>query len=235
MNYFSLMRNFWDFAFENPEKIKPNHCAIYCFAVEHCNRLGWKEKFGFPSLMAMDAVGIKCHTSYLKAFNELVSFGLFELVEKSKNQWSSNIIAISKNKVANDEALDEAIIKHASKHSESTPQSTPESNRNIIRPIYQLTNIPINQLTSKNENLISELENDKEWLNVIAMQNRIKPDDVFTWLTSFGLKLKGDMDQKNSKKDLCGHFSRWLPIELKKGSDFCGLNTNQRKEKIGGI
>jgi len=51
MDYFKLTRAFWDFAFENPEKIKPNHCAMYLFIVEHCNRLGWKEKFGLPTTM----------------------------------------------------------------------------------------------------------------------------------------------------------------------------------------
>jgi len=105
MDYFQLMRNFWDFAFENPEKIKPNHCAVYCFAVEHYNRLGRKKKFGFPSSMVMDAIGLKCYNSYSKVFNELVAFGFFELIEKSKNQYSANIIALSNF----DEALDKAL------------------------------------------------------------------------------------------------------------------------------
>jgi DNA gyrase inhibitor GyrI len=47
MNSYELSRNFYDWAFENPEKIKPNHAALYFFAIEHCNRLAWKEKFGF--------------------------------------------------------------------------------------------------------------------------------------------------------------------------------------------
>ena len=42
LNVYDLSRNFWDFAFENPSKIKPTHCALYFFAIEHCNRLGWK-------------------------------------------------------------------------------------------------------------------------------------------------------------------------------------------------
>ena len=59
MDYFKLTRDFWDFAFENPEKIKPNHCALFLFIVEHCNRLGWKEKFGLPTTMTKDAIGIR--------------------------------------------------------------------------------------------------------------------------------------------------------------------------------
>jgi hypothetical protein len=45
MDIYSLSRNFWDYAYENPEIIKPNHCALYFFVIEHCNRLGWKQKF----------------------------------------------------------------------------------------------------------------------------------------------------------------------------------------------
>jgi hypothetical protein len=95
MDIYSLSRNFWDYAFENPEKISPNHAAIYFFAIEHCNRLGWKQKYGLPSAMVMEATGIKSYNTYISAFNELVDFGFIKLIEKSKNQYSSNIIALS--------------------------------------------------------------------------------------------------------------------------------------------
>jgi hypothetical protein len=86
MDYFKLTRAFWDFAFENPEKIKPNHCALYLFIVEHCNRLGWKKKFGLPTEMSKEAIGIRSYNTYIQTLNELVEFGLIELIEKSKNQ-----------------------------------------------------------------------------------------------------------------------------------------------------
>lgn len=123
MDYFELMRNFWDFSFENPEKIKPNHCALYCFIVEHCNRLGWKEKFGLPTTMSKDAIGIRSYNTYIQTLNELESFGFIKLVEKSKNQYSSNIVALLKFNKALDKALDKAFIKHSTKQSESTVQS----------------------------------------------------------------------------------------------------------------
>jgi hypothetical protein len=123
MDYFVLTRNFWDFAFENPEKIKPNHCALYLFIVEHCNRLGWKRKFGLPTTMAKDAIGIRSYNTYIHTLNDLVSFGLIELIEVSKNQYSSNIVAISNFDKAHIKALDKASIKHVTKQSESTVQS----------------------------------------------------------------------------------------------------------------
>lgn len=117
---YKLSRQWFDFCFENPEKMRPIHTALYFFAIEHCNRLGWKKKFGFPSQMAMEAVGVKNWRTYIKAFNDLVDWGFFELIEKSKNQYSSNIIAIVKNTKAHTKALDKALQKHSQKHYKST-------------------------------------------------------------------------------------------------------------------
>jgi hypothetical protein len=119
LDIYSLSRNFWNYAFDNPEKVNTNHIAIYFFAVEHCNRLGWKEKFGFPTSMAMEATGIKNWRTYSKAFNELVEFGLIKLIEKSTNQYSSNIIAIVKNTKAQSKALDVALQNHSQKQRQS--------------------------------------------------------------------------------------------------------------------
>jgi len=95
MNGYELSRKWFDWSFENPEKISPNHSALYFFAIEHCNRLGWREKFGFPTEMAKDAIGIKSYTTYIKTLNDLVDWGFIKMVEKSKNQYSSNIIIYS--------------------------------------------------------------------------------------------------------------------------------------------
>ena len=131
MDIFKLNRYFWDYAFNNPEKIKPNHCAIYYFALEHCNRLGWKQKFGFPTSMVLEATGIKSYSVYKKTFDDLVEFGLFEVIEYSKNQYSSNIIALKENYKALDKALDKAFIKHDTKQSESTLQSNDSIDKQI--------------------------------------------------------------------------------------------------------
>jgi hypothetical protein len=144
MNSYELSRAWFDFAFEHPEKISPNHAAIYFFAIEHCNRLGWKKKFGFPTQMAMDALGIKKHQTYIKYFNDLIEWGFFELVQKSLNQYSANIITIKTAIPKNGKALDKAIITHAAKQTEpngqSNGQSTGQSNSSIDKPI---TNKPI--------------------------------------------------------------------------------------------
>lgn len=130
---YEISRAWWDFAFANPEKVKPIHAALLFFAIEHCNRLGWKEKFGLPSQMAMEAIGIGSYTTYIPAFNDLCEWGFFELVQKSKNQYSSNIIALSKFDEAPDKALDKALIKHDSKQCESTCESNSSINKQLTK------------------------------------------------------------------------------------------------------
>ena len=116
---YELSKDWFDFSFENPELINPTHTALYFFAIEHCNRLGWKEKFGMPTQMAMDAIGVKNWRTYSKAFNDLVEWGFFKLIEKSKNQYSATVIAIVKNTRANTKALTKARQKHVQKQSSS--------------------------------------------------------------------------------------------------------------------
>lgn len=116
MNSYELSRRFFDWCFENPEKVSSHHVAIYFFSLEHNNRLGWKEKFGFPTQMVMDAIGIKKAHTYIRYFNDLCSWGFFKLVQRSSNQYSANIISLKSAMPKNGKALDKAMIRHAAKH-----------------------------------------------------------------------------------------------------------------------
>jgi hypothetical protein len=140
MNSYELSRNWFDWCFENPEKINPNHSALYFFCIEHCNRLGWKEKFGLPTTMAKEAIGIKSYNTYSNTLNDLVQFGFIKMLERSKNQYSANIIALSKFNKALDKALDKALIKHTTKQSESTRQSNSSIDKQITINNKQETN-----------------------------------------------------------------------------------------------
>ena len=152
MDIYKLNRCFWDFAFENPTKIKPNHVAIYNFAIEHCNRLGWKEEFGFPTSMVLEATGIKSYSVFKSTFDDLVEYGFFKVVQYSKNQWSSNIIALKENCKAPLKALDKALVKHTSKQVQSTYQST----NSIDIQLYNITNIQCTNILS----FVSDLKSD---------------------------------------------------------------------------
>lgn len=164
VDIYKLYRNYWDFAFENPEKITPNHIALYSFIIEHCNRLGWKNKFGLPTTMAMEAIGIKSYNTYSKILNDLINYGFIEMVQKSKNQYSSNIIGLSFALSKNDKALDKALIKHGTKQSESTVQS-------IDSIIIQIYNIQINQFTKEQIEKIVNYFNDTKKIEI--KQNNI--------------------------------------------------------------
>lgn len=144
MNSYELSRSFTDWCFANPEKVKPIHYAIYFFAIEHCNRLGWKDKFGFPSQMVMEAIGVKNWRTYSNGLDELVEFGFIQMIEISKNQYSSNIIAIVKNTKAHTKALDKALSKHIPKHIPKHSQSTVSIDK-------QLNNITKNKEQEKEE------------------------------------------------------------------------------------
>ena len=159
MNAYDLSREFWNWSFDNPEKVSVNHSAIYFFAIEHCNRLGWKEKFGFPSQMTMDAVGIKKHSTYIRYFNDLVEFGFFKLIQKSKNQYSSNIISLTNAMPKKDEALDKAFVKHGAKQTESMGLGMGQSKRSIDKQINKETIEPINNEQTNNARASFESEN----------------------------------------------------------------------------
>ena len=128
IDVFKLMRNWFDFCFENPEKITPTHTALYFFCIEHCNRLGWKDKFGLPMEMAKDAIGIKNYRTYRRVFDDIVEWGFIDVIQKSKNQWSSTIVAIVQNTKANTKAdasaLTRAMQKHDQKHSQKQSNLT---------------------------------------------------------------------------------------------------------------
>jgi len=123
MTGYDLSRRFFDFCFEHPEKVTPNHVAIYFFAIEQCNRFAWKDKFGFPTFMVMEAIGIKKYQTYIKYLNELVEWGFIVMVEKSTNQYSANVISLKSAMPKNGKALDKANIKaeanQTQKHSQS--------------------------------------------------------------------------------------------------------------------
>lgn len=180
MNSYDLSRKFWDWAYENPEIIKPNHAALYFFIIEHCNRLGWKKKFGLPTTMAKEAIGIRSYNTFINCFNDLANFGFIEILERSKNQFSSNIIALSNFNKACDKALDKAFIKHATKQS--------ESNSTVDKSVYKE---PINKKTNNKRVAASGPSDEykniiKLWFEFVEKRNGVKPS--FTAVDGKSLK-----------------------------------------------
>jgi len=210
MDHFKLLRDFWDFAFENPEKISPNHCALYCFIINHSNRLGRKSKLGLPTEMTKEAIGMKSYKTYIKTLVDLVDWGFIEMLEKSKNQYSSNIIALVNFTKATTKAYDKAMLMQQLKQVQSNDQSNASINELITNKEELKTNLEKNQI------FITSVLEDKEWTEVTCMQSKIEMSSLKSWLEKFNIELVRTFEVKYTKKEFASHFTRWLRMELSK-------------------
>ena len=193
-NSYELSRNWFDWCFENPEKINTNHTALYFFIIEHCNRLGWKEKFGLPMEMTKDALGISNYRTYSKTFNDLSDWGFIKVIEKSKNQYSATIIAIVKNTKANTKALSKATQKHDTKQGNSIVC--------IDKPINLITNKPNNLITQ----FFNDFNNGSEILE-IARINKFEIIAVKLKLIDF--RKYAELEYPSYGK-FVSHFKNWI-------------------------
>ena len=93
-NGYSFMKQWFDFAYENPDKVAPVHAALYFYLIQLNNSLNWKEKFGVPTYNTMEILGIKNYRTYKKAFDDLQEWKFIKLLTKSKNQHTANVVAL---------------------------------------------------------------------------------------------------------------------------------------------
>lgn len=194
LNGYELSRNWFDWCFENPEKINPNHTAMYFFIIEHCNRLGWKEKFGLPSQMTMDAIGISNYKTFAKTFADLIEWGFVKLIQKSQNQYSANIVALVKNTKAHTKALTKASLKHVQKQVQTIVD--------INKPINLLTIEPINQNQELSE---MELARTIEFCS-ITLHRVYTPERLKELWKAFNIQNQVHF----SEKDKIKHFRNWI-------------------------
>ncbi|MGM1056165.1 MAG: hypothetical protein ACQEWG_09805 [Bacteroidota bacterium] len=240
MNSYEFSRAWFDFSFNTPHKVKPVHTAIYFFAIERCNRLGWKEEFGFPTDLAMEALRISNYKTYISALQELVDWGFIKWIQKSKNQYNANVIALVKNTKAPPKALDKAVSNQCTKQVQS-----------IASIDKQLNNKQINLLNLKTLDK-------KEFLKIDTSEIPETFLGYYHWALKFqelflkNLKNKGAPTKKIEmesfqdclgpirlmlEKDGVSEKQLQLAYELLNGSDefWKGiiLNTKKLREKIG--
>lgn len=96
MNTYELSRSIFDYSYVHPDKIKPGHIAVYFFIIDHCNRLGDKEKFGLPTMMTCEAIGIAKPSTMITYLLDLAAWDFITIHARSSNQYSTNIISINK-------------------------------------------------------------------------------------------------------------------------------------------
>lgn len=215
MDIYSLSRSFWDFSFSNPEKMKPIHSSIFFFAIEHCNRLWWKDKFWFPTTMVMDAIWISNYSSYKKWLEELVEWGFIKMVQVSKNQYSANVISLIQFVWSTDKALDKALIKHGIKqHIKQV-----ESIASIDIQVYKDTNIQNTslQVIEPNEYNLS-INYLKESVTLVYTNNLQIPDYVkdkwewhkFVWYWSEKWKTWKIRAEWEKTFEIKRRFANWM-------------------------
>jgi len=207
MNSYELSRNWFDWCFDNPEKIKPVHTAIYFFSIEHCNRLGWMSKFGLPTEMVKSAIGVHSYNTYIDALNDLVEWGFIKMIQKSKNQYSSNIIALSNFDKATTKALDKAMIKHSTKQGESIDSINKQINKeqeNKETSDFDLAFESFIEMRTKGKNTITDraIELIKMKLNKLAPEDEAKKILILNqsvmnnWKDVYDLKKESKIDNE---------------------------------------
>ena len=121
MNGYELTNMWYDFAADNPEKIKVKHHALFNYCVHLCNKLGWKEKFRLPTEHTKHILSITNQRTYSSALNELVEWGLIDMVQRSTNQHTANFISL-----------------HTKSYRQCTKQGTKQRTSNVLSDVYAL-------------------------------------------------------------------------------------------------
>jgi hypothetical protein len=127
MNGYELSRVWFAYTYNHPDKFSPIDTALYFWIIEVFNRARWSEKIYLPSGQAMQHIGCKSYKAYVNSFNKLEAEGFIKVVERSKNQYTANIIAL----VSNAKALTEASTKATTEASTEAPTNASTVYKNI--------------------------------------------------------------------------------------------------------
>lgn len=123
-NGYELSRKWFDFAFENTERVTSSHTALYLFLCEINNRLGWSESFQITAGECMAGMSCKSYNTYKKCLDNLIEFGFVKLIRKSMNQYQCNIIGLSNFDNTQYKSLAKALMNHLTDHLPITEQIT---------------------------------------------------------------------------------------------------------------
>ena len=75
-------------------RMKAVHAGLYMYIVNLNRKLKWNRKFGLPTKDAMKFLGIKSDDTYYKLRNELIGFGLMEMLEPSTSKNQSSVFTL---------------------------------------------------------------------------------------------------------------------------------------------
>jgi hypothetical protein len=219
MNGYNLIRAWYNFKFENPTKAKAIHSDFYCYLVDQWNRLGQKKEFGLPTSYTMECLGIGSYNTYKKTLQDLIDFGFIKIIQDSKNQHSSKIVALSNFDKATDKALDKATIK-------ATDEATDKATDTIIKQITnnKITNNNIDERKSKFASTLKpfvevygrEMINDfyKYWTEPNKSNTKFKQELEKTWSVERRLETWSKNDFGKPKQEINTSPKSYTPIKL---------------------
>lgn len=164
MNGYDLSKAWFTWCGDNRKLINPNHHALYFWIVEKANSLIWSPSFGLPSGECMHYLGINSYKTYIKTFDDLEKFGFIKVVERSKNQYTTNIIELVNFTEAQDKASPKQVQSKGKAHTKPSPTQSD----------YNKTFKPLNLKTTKQETVVDtpEQKNDEEPEEEIEQQQK---------------------------------------------------------------
>lgn len=158
MDGYSLSEAWFDFVSKNADKVECKHSALFYYIVEVFNKRKWPDVVGLPTDFTMGILNIGSYKTYKKTFDDLVAFGFIEVVEQSKNQFTSTKIALVKNAKADTKADS----KHLPKQDQSSCSIIKQVNIETIKLLDKETFVSFlsdGKLTVEDlKNLKSEIE-----------------------------------------------------------------------------
>ena len=210
MNGYNLLRDWYNYKFSHPSKVKAIHSDMYCYLIDLWNRLGQKDEFGLPTQVTMEALGIGSYNTYKKTFEDLVEFGFVKLIADSKNQHQSRVVALSKNDKASDEAPDKALDKAHIKATDTIiKQETKKQETKDLVPFQERVNSFLNWFN------LEFTKHDKPQAKFRTLNNQTESNlkkllDKYTtqeWSYAFSNMIKSEwvIESKNATPD---HFLR---------------------------
>jgi hypothetical protein len=177
INLFKQFRAYYSFVFNSDHNITPIHSSLYMFLLNQNNRANWIEWFKCPYDTAMHGALINSNKTYYKTLNDLVSFGLIEVI-KGVNNYKAPKIKIIKLKYDKDEEIQTPEIQ--------VPESS--SSVNITQLLTQLPTLVTTQLTTQLTTLVST-HKDRP-ITKILLTIHYKDDNIKTWKNDFEIYKK---------------------------------------------
>jgi hypothetical protein len=180
MNGYKLTREWFEFSCQNIDKVNSNHTAMYLYLVDSFNFNKWPDMLGVPTEWTMQKLGIKNYKTYKKTFDDLILFKKIELVQKSTNNHTSNIIRLIE-VVKNTKATTKA-------HTNSGTKATTKESTNPLLTYINIETINNKTLKLINENATLLEECLEDWIKEYNKQNKVDVDfDKLKtlWNTSF--------------------------------------------------